>query len=41
MNEIAFYEAVKKNKFCNLDFDALMGDERFRAFIAKEIPRLQ
>lgn len=40
-HEIAFYEAVKKNKFCNLDIDALMGDERFRAFIAKEIPRLQ
>ena len=40
-HEIAFYEAVKKKKFCNLDVDALMEDERFRAFIAKEIPRLQ
>ena len=40
-HEIAFYEAVKKNKFCNLDVDALMEDERFGAIIAKEIPRLQ
>jgi len=39
-HEKNFYVAVKKHKFCNFDFDALLEDEDVRAFFAEEIPRL-
>lgn len=39
-HEMNFYEAVKKHKFCNFDFDALLEDEDVRAFFAEEIPFL-
>eukprot|EP00986_Skeletonema_menzelii_P015796 scaffold12700_cov142-Skeletonema_menzelii.AAC.6 len=39
-HEMNFYEAAKKHKFCNFDFDALLEDEDIRAFFAEEIPRL-
>eukprot|EP00985_Skeletonema_marinoi_P030801 scaffold33988_cov146-Skeletonema_marinoi.AAC.2 len=39
-HETTFYEAVKRHKFCNFDFDALEEDEAVRTFFSKEIPRL-
>lgn len=39
-HKMNFYEAVKKHKFCNFDFEALVEDKEVRRFFSKEIPRL-
>ena len=39
-HETAFFEAVKKHKFCNFDFDKLVEDEAVQKFFIEEIPRL-
>lgn len=39
-HKMNFYEAVKKHKFCNFDFDALLEDKDVRTFFAEEIPLL-